>query len=601
MIGFMAGMGMFVSVLPGYGFDLWPDTGQTKCYDSTVEIPCPQRGEPFYGQDAQYDGPARSYTKLAQGDVELPDSATYADGWIMTRDNVTGLIWEMKTDDGSIHDKDNTYTWCDSNPATNGGNAGTCGDTTDTEDFITDINNDNFGGHNDWRLPDIKELSSLVNSSIPFPGPSIDSTYFPDTMPSLYWSSTTYAYETYYAWRVFFGNGNVDYYLYKSDSCYVRAVRAGQSVGTSAHLVMNGDGTVTDTTTGLMWQQCDMGQTWNGVSNVCDGTALQYDWQNALAQSENLTLAGYSDWRLPNRSELLSLENYLLTGPDVNAVYFPGSSMSFYWSSTTSTSDSFSAWPVYFGYGISFYSDKSVSYYVRSVRAGLAADDLAIPIVGDWDGDGSDDVGLFIGNQFRLDYDNDGVVDEVVPLGTNTDSPVIGDWNGDGVDDIGVFCGAQRKFYLDDDRDGVPDSTVTIGRLSDLPVVGDWDHDGMDDIGVFRPSVRRYYMDFDGNGIHDRAVTIGRLGDYSLVGDWDGDGVDSIGVFRPGISRFYLDDNDDGIHDHAQYFGQSTDIPVIGDWDGDGDDDIGVYRSSSNTFYLDENFDGIPETVVVMQ
>ena len=65
-----------------------PDTGQTKCYNNTEEIPCPQPGEDFYGQDAQYAGPARSYTKLGQNGTPLPDTTTQADGWIMTRDNV---------------------------------------------------------------------------------------------------------------------------------------------------------------------------------------------------------------------------------------------------------------------------------------------------------------------------------------------------------------------------------------------------------------------------------------------------------------------------------------------------------------------------------
>ncbi len=176
----------------------WPDTGQTKCYDNISEMPCPAPGEPFYGQDAQYQGPARSYTKLGHGGASLSDSATQENGWLMTRDNVTGLVWEMKTDDGTIHDKYNTFTWCDGNSATNGGNEGTCGSgtgnaATDTEAFIDALNDAQFGGFSDWRLPGIKELSSLINSSIPYPGPTIDAVWFPRTVSSSYWSSATYA------------------------------------------------------------------------------------------------------------------------------------------------------------------------------------------------------------------------------------------------------------------------------------------------------------------------------------------------------------------------------------------------------------------------
>ena len=137
-----------------------PDTGQTKCYDNSVEIPCPEPGEAFYGQDASYLINPPSYTKLDASGNDLPDDAAE---WVMVRDNVTELIWEVKTDDDSIHDKDNTYTWYDSDPATNGGDAGTPGDGTDTKDFIDALNTDNFGDYDDWRLPTIKELASIVN------------------------------------------------------------------------------------------------------------------------------------------------------------------------------------------------------------------------------------------------------------------------------------------------------------------------------------------------------------------------------------------------------------------------------------------------------
>ena len=89
-----------------------PDTGQTKCYDDFGnEIdPCPSPGQPFYGQDGSYNINPQSYTKLDENANDLPDEATE---WAMVRDNVTGLIWEVKTDDSSIHDRDNEYNWYD--------------------------------------------------------------------------------------------------------------------------------------------------------------------------------------------------------------------------------------------------------------------------------------------------------------------------------------------------------------------------------------------------------------------------------------------------------------------------------------------------------
>lgn len=126
-----------------------PDTGQTKCYDNEKEIPCPQPGEAFYGQDANYTINPPSYTKLDASGNALPDSAS---SWVMVHDNVTGLIWEVKQNKDEVkdytnpRDADNTYTWYDPDPATNGGDAGTPGDGTDTEDFIAALNAANFGG-----------------------------------------------------------------------------------------------------------------------------------------------------------------------------------------------------------------------------------------------------------------------------------------------------------------------------------------------------------------------------------------------------------------------------------------------------------------------
>ena len=201
-----------------------PDTNQTRCCNAAGdEMTRPQPAEAFYDQDAQYTINPPSYTKLDARGNDLPDDAA---SWVMVRDNVTGLIWEVKTDDDTDHDKDNKYTWYDGNPETNGGVAGTPGNGTDTEDFINALNSVNFGGYSDWRLPSRKELRSIIDYRTY--NPAIDTAYFPNTVSSNYWSSTTYAYYRYGAWLVSFSYGYFGNAFSKSYSHYVRAVRSGQ-------------------------------------------------------------------------------------------------------------------------------------------------------------------------------------------------------------------------------------------------------------------------------------------------------------------------------------------------------------------------------------
>jgi len=300
-----------------------PDTGQTQSYTDT------------FGEDSDYTINPQSYTKLDKEGNELDDSAV---SWSMVKDNVTGLIWEVKTDDGSIHDKDNWYTWDDAQSV-----------------FIAELNAANYGGFSDWRLPTVKELSSIVNSGTY--GTTINTDYFPNTMSSYYWSSTTVVGNAYLAWCVYFGYGVV-YGDDKSNSYCVRAVRGGQCGSLdnsviSSRLVINSDGTVTDTSTGLMWQQKTAGEmTWEAAMNYC----------------ENLSLGGYDDWRLPNRNELQSLVDYTRYDPAIDTAAFPDTMSSYYWSSTTFAYDTYYAWCV--GFGDVHYGDKSGSYYVRAVRGG---------------------------------------------------------------------------------------------------------------------------------------------------------------------------------------------------------------------------------------
>ena len=330
-----------------------PDSGQTKCYNNTVEILCPSPGQPFYGQAANYDINLLSYTKLDSIGKTLPNSAAE---WSMVRDNVTGLIWENKTEDGTIHDKKNTYVWYDpTNP-----NPGTPRSGMDTQYFIDFLNNARFGGFADWRMPTVKELGTLISYNIP--GQNVDINYFPNTnmsQMSYYWSSTSYAGHTGYAWSVDFGYGHDDYHG-KYNSKYVRAVRGGQAESSTAAdaYVDNGDGTVTDTSTGLMWQQA-------GPSN-------EMNWEQALAYCEELNLGGYTDWRMPAKKALRSLVDFSRVDPAINTTYFPDTIMSFYWSSTTNVYLTDYAWGAYFYVGYDSFSNKRSYGFVRAVRGGQA-------------------------------------------------------------------------------------------------------------------------------------------------------------------------------------------------------------------------------------
>jgi hypothetical protein len=348
IIGWSVGL---ILVLSGMA-SAWPipDTGQTKCYDNTGEIPCPQPGEPFYGQDGNYTTNPPSYTKLDANGNDLPESAS---SWVMVRDNVTGLIWENKSSDGSIHDGSKALTWCDTNPGTNGSNQGTCGTgtgdaATDTEAFINALNAASFGGYSDWRLPTRKELRTIADYGRV--NPAINSAYFPSTVASYYWSSTILVPDTSYAWDFYFSAGP-DYYSTKSQYWYVRAVRGGKA---ESQFIDNGDGTVTHTSTGLMWQQA-----------TAPGF---YTWEQALSYCENLTLAGHSDWRLPTIKELDSIVDLTRYNPAINTTYFPDTAGSPYWSSTTLVFGTDYAWFMVFGNDPVRGGHKPDSHRVRAVR-----------------------------------------------------------------------------------------------------------------------------------------------------------------------------------------------------------------------------------------
>ena len=354
----------------GAAFSNWPGTGLTKCYNATAEIPCPTKPEEsFYGQDAQYDGSPRSYTKLDDQGKPLLESAT---SYSMVQDNVTGLIWEMKTSKNTTEnyddprDANNKYTWCDPVTATNGGDKGDCVTTNNTESFIKQLNDANFGGHDDWRLPTMKELLSLVD----YKGSvlAIDPVFATTTQAGSYWSSTTYEADIRAAWVVSFSDG-ADSGTYKPINTFVRAVRDGQTPVPEQRFADNGDNTVTDTVTCLQWQKATM-DTKDGVGPDT------YNWQEALAASEDLTLAGHSDWRLPDISELKPLVDFSRYDPAIDPVFDSTTQSDSYWSSTTYAGDPSTAWHFSYYSGHRFIEPKSGVGYVRAVRIGKCPEEF---------------------------------------------------------------------------------------------------------------------------------------------------------------------------------------------------------------------------------
>ncbi len=130
----------------------------------------------------------------------------------------------------------------------------------------------------------------------------------------------------------------------------------------------NGDGTVTHHTTGLIWQRCSLGQSWDGTD--CTGTATTLTWKQALAAGAQHTLAGFSDWRLPNKNELASIVEYRCYQPAINNQAFPNTPSNEYWSSSPYNRRSNDAWNVDFYRGHVSFNHKGYSRPVRLVRAG---------------------------------------------------------------------------------------------------------------------------------------------------------------------------------------------------------------------------------------
>jgi hypothetical protein len=173
-----------------------------------------------------------SFTKLDATGAPLANqqAAFGSTPWDCVRDNVTGLTWEVKTDDGNLRDRDWTYTWYIStgiNTRLSAGvaNGGSCANATDcdTEKYVTAVNAARLCGQGDWRVPTRAELLSIVNYGAAA-APLVDSGYFPNAATNAYWSASPDQLNA--VWSVDFANGN--------------AVARGRSNAISLRLVRQG-------------------------------------------------------------------------------------------------------------------------------------------------------------------------------------------------------------------------------------------------------------------------------------------------------------------------------------------------------------------------
>jgi hypothetical protein len=253
--------------------------------------------------------------------LNVPDLTDMSNGVI--KDNVTGLYWQ-KDDGGEM-------TW---------------------ENAKIYAANLLLGGFNDWRLPTSHEVFNILNHGL---FPAIDTQYFPLNGAEYWWSSNQSVTDTTKIWVANSGGGMGDHPRNETISAggnksfHIRCVRGDIAVSLFKE---NEDGTVTDMRTGLMWSQS------------APATAT---WETALSNCETSTTAGYSDWRLPNITELRSISNDHLNNSSLDPMFFPSAVAQKYWSSTTEH-DAQRAWFVNFLSGLVAYDNKTTLNYVIMVR-----------------------------------------------------------------------------------------------------------------------------------------------------------------------------------------------------------------------------------------
>ena len=254
----------------------------------------------------------------------------------------------------------------------------------------------NWGGHDDWRLPNTHETHGIVDFSTT--GPALDTTIFPNP-PNLFpeeydnwwidcvWTSTVYAGDPSVSQAMMLNSGDLsagsgledhphDQDAEGWDGCSARCVRGGETPSFQRFITDNtvpDEKQIIDTQGHRIWQACSAGQ--NGTD--CTETATMMNWKSALSYCQALSWGGHDNWRLPDVKELMSIVDFNTQFPAINSDFFPNTpfygidlndnNAGQYWSSTSREYNDFALY-VNFSFGGSHFYIQSENRHVRCVR-----------------------------------------------------------------------------------------------------------------------------------------------------------------------------------------------------------------------------------------